>query len=149
VRLLVAAAVLAGCRHLPPDKAARAVAPAPAPGRVPAAEEIRGAWFASAIRGALGELGQAAVYVFGPDGRYSGALVGPSECVPVAGVYAYDAGRLVLDGGELEFEATLKDGRLELHSPASYLELVPVLATSDTPRTVGEDWVETSAPPVR
>lgn len=125
--LLTFLALAAACRHLPPDKGARAVVPAAQPvRRIPAAGEISGPWVSRALRGAVADLGHTALYVFGPEGRYTGALVTPTESVPIEGRYSLEAGKLSLDGGDVTFDAALADGILELTSPESYLELVPL-----------------------
>lgn len=123
-------AALPACRHVPPDPALRTAVPAPEPARVPAAEEIRGAWVARAVRGALGEFGHAALYVFGGEGRYGGALASDQAATLVEGTYRYDAGVLTLDDGTLVFEARLSGDRLQLSSPDSYLELERLAAAA-------------------
>jgi len=116
--------LLAACHHAPPDLEARA-APAPVEvRRVPTADEIAGAWRSVAVRGDLAELGHTALYVFGPDGRYTGALAGDSECVGIEGRWTYADGRLDLDDGQLVFDVEMVDGKLRLTSPVAFLELV-------------------------
>lgn len=118
---------LAACRHVPPDKEARAVV-RPEPARaVPEASQLVGSWRSTVLRGTLAELGHAAVYVFGGDGTYTGALVSEKECTPIGGTYEYQAPKLSLDGGALVFEVTLLgDGALVLAASDTYVELVPV-----------------------
>lgn len=124
--LLALLTALAACRHLPPDKDARAVAPPPAVRRVPSAAELRGAWVSRDLRGALRDLGHTAVYVLGPDGKYSGAILGDEESIPVAGAYAYEDGRLSFDDGALVFEVAEVDGVLEWSSPDAFVRLDPL-----------------------
>ncbi|HEX5136457.1 MAG TPA: hypothetical protein VFY93_05775 [Planctomycetota bacterium] len=116
---------LAACRHVPPDKEARAVAP-PEPPRVALdAQGLLGAWTSVALRGTLADLGHTAVYVFDAGGRYTGALVSDAECTPIGGAYAFEAPNLSLDGGAIVFQARLLgDGRLVLEAPDTYVELV-------------------------
>jgi hypothetical protein len=79
------------------------------------------------LRGALAELGHTAVYVFGEDGTYTGALVSDREATPIGGAYEYRPPRLSLDGGALVLDAALLgDGRLVLEAGDAYLELVPL-----------------------
>jgi len=116
---------LAACRHVPPDKEARAVAP-PDPPHVELDESrLLGAWTSVAMRGTLADLGHTAIYVFDENGRYTGAIVSDAECTPIGGTYAFDAPRLSLDDRAIVFEAKLlRDGRLVLEAPDTYLELV-------------------------
>jgi hypothetical protein len=130
--LLLLLLALAACRHAPPDKEARAVAP-PDPVRcVPEGPELYGAWRSTVLRGTLADLGHTAIYVFEKDGKYTGAMVSDEECTPLSGTYTYAASKLSLDGGAIVFKATLLgDGRLLLEAPDTYVELVPM---GDRPR---------------
>jgi len=122
--LLVA---LAACRHVPPDKEARAVVKPPAVTRTPEAAELLGAWRSTALRGTLAEFGHAAVYVFADGGTYTGALVSEKEATPIGGAWTYEGGELSLDGGALVLKASLlDDGRLVLEAADTYVELVPM-----------------------
>jgi hypothetical protein len=114
---------LAACRHIPPDKEARAVAPPEPPHVVPEASQILGAWRSTALRGTLAELGHTAIYVFAADGRYTGALVSEEEATPIGGTYTYAAGKLSLDDGAIVFTATLLGEKLALEAPDTYVEL--------------------------
>ena len=127
--------LLAACRHVPPDEAARAAPPvAPVVRRVPRADELRGSWISVEVRGEIEGLGHTFLYCFGEEGRYTGAVTSESECVPLEGAYALRSGpdkaTLTLDGG-LDFEAAIIEERLELHSPGSYL----VLRRLDSPQS--------------
>ena len=120
--LLLGLALLAACRHIPPDSQARAVQhPAPKR-RAPSAQELHGLWVSRTVRGALADLGSHAVYVFGKNGRYTGTLANDTEATPLQGSYAYADGVLTIDGA-LEMKATLVGERLELVSQVAYLEL--------------------------
>jgi hypothetical protein len=116
-------AVLAACRHLPPDKEARAVGPPRVERRLPAVAELQGAWVSTELRGALRDLGHTAVYVFGPDGKYSGAILGDEESIPIAGTYAYADGRLSFDDDALVFQVARVGGVLEWSSPDAFVRL--------------------------
>jgi len=118
---------LVACRHVPPDKEARAVAPPDPPHVELDASRLLGAWTSVALRGTLADLGHTAIYVFDANGRYTGAIVSDEECTPIGGTYAYEAPRLSLDDGAIVFEARLLgDGRLVLEAPDTYVELVPL-----------------------
>ena len=121
--LLAGLVLLAACRHVPPDKAARAVERPEPQRRAPSAKELEGLWVSQTVRGALADLGTFAVYVFGDHGRYTGALANRTESMPLEGSYTYAGGVLTLDG-DLEMKATLAGDHLELVSPAAYMELV-------------------------
>jgi len=123
--LLLLAAV-AACRHVPPDKEARAVVKPPDVTRTPAAAELLGAWRSVALRGVLADLGHTAVYVFAEDGRYTGALVSEHEATPVGGTYEYAGGQLSLDDGAIVFTAAFVNDRLTLSSADAFVELVPL-----------------------
>ena len=96
----------------------------PAPTRVPTAAELRGRWTSHVVRAALAEIGTFAVYVFGPDGRYTGALANQTESTPLEGTYVYADGILTFDDGALEMSARLVGDRLELMSEVAFLEMV-------------------------
>ena len=115
---------LAACRHLPPDREARAMPRPMAKARVPTAAELRGPWASRAVRGALADIGTFAVYVFGPEGRYTGALANQTESTPLEGTYVYADGTLTFDDGAIEMKATLVGSHLELTSEVAFLELV-------------------------
>jgi hypothetical protein len=115
---------LAACRHVPPDKEARAVVPPPPAARTPERAELLGAWRSVVLRGALAELGHTAVYVFAEGGAYTGALVSERECTPIGGAWGYENGQLTLDDGALVFSAGLVDDRLTLSAGDTYVELV-------------------------
>jgi hypothetical protein len=113
-----------------PPRAARPGGPrrgARAPeGRAPTEPELRGAWRSRVLRGPLTEFGHTAIYVFGPDGAYTGALVSDVESTPIAGTYRYADGVLILDDGALEFRALRFDDRLELDGEGGFLALEPL-----------------------
>jgi len=118
---------LAACRHVPPDKEARAVAPPEPLHIVPEAPDLYGSWRSTALRGTLADLGHTAIYVFGEDGRYTGALVSDKEATPIGGAYTYASSKLSLDDGAIVFDATLLgDGRLVLDAGDTCVELVPM-----------------------
>lgn len=121
--LLAGLALLAACRHIPPDKQARAVRQPEPVRRTPTAEELKGLWISRTLRGALADLGSFAVYVFGEEGRYTGTLANEKETTPLEGRYRYADGVLTLDG-DLVLAATLVGEHLELVSKVAYLELV-------------------------
>lgn len=120
---LLLCVALAACRHVPPDKEARAVVKPPAVTRTPAAAELLGAWQSTALRGALAEFGHTAVYVFAEGGTYTGTLVSDKEATPIGGAWTYEDGKLSLDDGALVFTAAFVDDRLTLASPDGYAEL--------------------------
>jgi hypothetical protein len=126
--LLLLAWAGAACRHAPPDVEARAAPPvvAPAERRAPDAGDLLGAWMTDEVRGALADVGEAILYVFAEEGRYTGAAVGRTECTPLEGRYVLEIdgedAALLMDG-ELKFKATLLDGRLALTSEGSYMVL--------------------------
>lgn len=133
VSLLGALLLLAACRHVPPDKEARAVVRAEPVRRTPSGDELRGLWVSRRIRGTLADLGTLAVYVFGPEGRYSGVVASSTESTPLEGTYSYADGILSFDDGAFEMRATLAGEHLELTSEAAYVEL----AREVTPRDAG------------
>ena len=98
---------------------------------VPAAADLLGAWRSFEMRGALEDFGHFALYVFGPDGVYSGALANDEASTPIEGRYTYADGALTLDDGALRFKVTRVDGDLELVSAGSYLRLTRAAATPD------------------
>ena len=134
----------AACRHTPPDRDARAVAPPPKERHTPTSEELAGLWQSRAIRGAFADLGSFAVYVFGPTGRYTGAIAGNAESTPLEGEWTYADGVLTLDG-RLELQALIVGDRLQLTGPDAFLELVRPAASRTTgsapPATVRPDPV--------
>lgn len=113
----------AACRHAPPDREARAVAPSPQRAHMPAVDELAGLWHSCALRGSFAELGTFAVYVFGPNGRYTGAVAGERESTPLEGTWSYADGVLTIDGS-IELRARLVGGRLQLTGSDTYLELM-------------------------
>lgn len=119
--LLVALLALGACRHVPPDLEARAAPRPPATARVPSAAELRGPWTSGTVRGALADIGTFALYVFGPDGRYTGALANETTSTPLEGTYAYADGTLTFDDGAVEMRAKLVGDRLELTSDDAFL----------------------------
>jgi hypothetical protein len=122
--LLVALLVLGACHHAPPDLEARAAPRPPAMARTPTAAELLGPWTSGTVRGALADIGTFALYVFGPDGRYTGALANETASTPLEGTYAYADGTLTFDDGALEMKATLVGDHLELVSDDAFLEMV-------------------------
>jgi hypothetical protein len=113
----------AACRHTPPDKEARAVAPPEQVPHTPTADELAGLWHSRALRGAFAELGTFAVYVFGPNGRYSGAIAGERESTPLEGTWSFAEGVLTIDDS-IELRARVIGDRLQLSGEDAYLELV-------------------------
>lgn len=132
-RILLLLAGLAACRHVPPDKAARAVEQARPVRTTPGAADLRGSWCSVELRGTLSELGHSVVYVFGADGAYSGAVVSEAQALPIEGRYTYRAGVLDLDDGAVEFRASSVGGQLELVSTDSYARLVPLRSRGQAP----------------
>jgi hypothetical protein len=122
--LLVALLALGACHHVPPNPEARAAPRPAAKARVPTAAELHGPWTSGAVRGALADIGTFALYVFGPDGRYSGALANETTSTPLEGTYAYADGTLTFDDGTLEMTARLVGDRLELTSEDAFLVMV-------------------------
>jgi hypothetical protein len=122
----------AACRHTPPDREARAVAPPPETARTPSADDLVGLWHSRALRGAFAELGTYAIYVFGPNGRYSGAIAGERESTPLEGTWTYADGVLTLDDS-IELHARLVGDRLQLSGADAFLELVRPSRERKTP----------------
>jgi len=110
------------CRHVPPDLDARAAAAPPLERRAPMESDLHGLWLSRSVRGAFADYGHVAIYVFRPGGTYTGALAGTQDCVPLEGRWRLAHGVLTLDD-ELEFDATLVGGRLELAGENAFVEL--------------------------